>query len=241
LPGRALVNGAAGFVVAQSGRPVSAIGFTVTHGKIVEIDLLADSARLRGLDLTGVDDWGFAHDKECKMSVPLIASRITLAAHETGGTIGIIENLVEPGWPGPPLHHHAFDETFCILEGELTFRWERIAAWAAPEARCSSSAAWSQLANLFGGSARYLLVCTRGGFEQRFGPDADGTPSGPNTDVIVVGLRIPEMDAERWARTARVRCGHDDVGVESVEPDQLDYRLPTSARSSRGFGPRWRW
>jgi RNA polymerase sigma-70 factor (ECF subfamily) len=52
----ALVNGAAGFVVAQSGRPVSAIGFTVTHGKIVEIDLLADSARLRRLDLTGVDD-----------------------------------------------------------------------------------------------------------------------------------------------------------------------------------------
>ena len=56
------------------------------------------------------------------MSVPLIASRITLAAHETGGTIGIVENVVEPGWPGPPLHHHAFDETFCILEGELTFQ-----------------------------------------------------------------------------------------------------------------------
>jgi RNA polymerase sigma-70 factor, ECF subfamily len=51
----ALVNGAAGFVVSQRGRPVSVAGFTVTHGKIVEIDLLADPARLRQLDLTLLD------------------------------------------------------------------------------------------------------------------------------------------------------------------------------------------
>jgi hypothetical protein len=31
-------------------------GFTVAHGKIVEIDLLADPARLRELDLTVLDD-----------------------------------------------------------------------------------------------------------------------------------------------------------------------------------------
>jgi hypothetical protein len=36
-----------------------------------------------------------------------------------------------------------------------------------------------------------------GGFEQRFGPEADSTPSGPTTDVIAVGPRIPEMDVER--------------------------------------------
>src|SRR5437867_2591981 len=54
--------------------------------------------------------------------VPSITSRIALAARDTGGTIGIVENVVQAGWPGPPLHHHAFDETFCILEGELTFQ-----------------------------------------------------------------------------------------------------------------------
>jgi hypothetical protein len=43
------------------------------------------------------------------------------------------------------------------------------------------------LANFSAGPARYLLICTPGGFEQRFGPDADNTPPGPNTDVIVVG------------------------------------------------------
>jgi RNA polymerase sigma-70 factor (ECF subfamily) len=52
----ALVNGAAGFVVSRQGRPFAVAGFTVTGGKIVEIDLLADPARLRELDLTVLDD-----------------------------------------------------------------------------------------------------------------------------------------------------------------------------------------
>jgi RNA polymerase sigma-70 factor, ECF subfamily len=47
----ALVNGAAGVVVAPGGRPFSVMGFTVRRGKIVEIDVLADPARLRQLDL----------------------------------------------------------------------------------------------------------------------------------------------------------------------------------------------
>jgi RNA polymerase sigma factor (sigma-70 family) len=51
----ALVNGAAGFVVAPGGRPFAVIGFTVAHGRIAEIDILADPARLRDLDLTVLD------------------------------------------------------------------------------------------------------------------------------------------------------------------------------------------
>jgi RNA polymerase sigma factor (sigma-70 family) len=51
----ALVNGAAGFVRSRRGRPVSVAGFTVTDGKIAEINLLADPARLRQLDLTVLD------------------------------------------------------------------------------------------------------------------------------------------------------------------------------------------
>jgi RNA polymerase sigma factor (sigma-70 family) len=51
----ALVNGAAGFVVARHGRPLTVAGFTVTGARIVEIDLLADPARLRQLDLTVLD------------------------------------------------------------------------------------------------------------------------------------------------------------------------------------------
>jgi len=52
----ALVNGAPGLVVARHGRLLGVAGFTVTHGKIVEIDLLMDPARLRELDLTALGE-----------------------------------------------------------------------------------------------------------------------------------------------------------------------------------------
>jgi RNA polymerase sigma factor (sigma-70 family) len=51
----ALVNGAAGVVVAPQGEPFSVMGFTVVGGKIVEIDAVTDPARLRDLDLAVLD------------------------------------------------------------------------------------------------------------------------------------------------------------------------------------------
>ena len=52
----ALVNGAAGVVVAPHGEPFSVMGFTVVGGKIVEIDAITDPVRLRELDLAVLDD-----------------------------------------------------------------------------------------------------------------------------------------------------------------------------------------
>jgi RNA polymerase sigma factor (sigma-70 family) len=52
----ALVNGAAGVIVARGGRPFSVMGFTIRGGRIVEIDILADPERLRQLDLAVLDD-----------------------------------------------------------------------------------------------------------------------------------------------------------------------------------------
>jgi RNA polymerase sigma factor (sigma-70 family) len=52
----ALVNGAAGLVVAPAGRPFAVIGFTVARGRIAEMDILADPKRLAELDLTVLDD-----------------------------------------------------------------------------------------------------------------------------------------------------------------------------------------
>jgi RNA polymerase sigma factor (sigma-70 family) len=51
----ALINGAAGFVVAPRGRPVAVAGFTVAGGRIVAMDVLAYPARLRELYLTVLD------------------------------------------------------------------------------------------------------------------------------------------------------------------------------------------
>ncbi len=51
----ALVNGAAGAVWAPGGRPRVVFGFMVRRGKIVAIDILADPASLRQLDLAVLD------------------------------------------------------------------------------------------------------------------------------------------------------------------------------------------
>jgi RNA polymerase sigma-70 factor (ECF subfamily) len=49
-----LINGLAGAVTTRDGQPFSVGAFTVRDGKIVEIDILADPARLRQLDLTNL-------------------------------------------------------------------------------------------------------------------------------------------------------------------------------------------
>lgn len=52
----ALVNGAAGVVMAPRGRLFRVLRVTFTHGKIVQIDVVADPARLRQLDLAVLND-----------------------------------------------------------------------------------------------------------------------------------------------------------------------------------------
>jgi mannose-6-phosphate isomerase-like protein (cupin superfamily) len=47
---------------------------------------------------------------------------IKATAESTGGAFGLVESLVAPGF-SPPLHiHHREDETFYVLEGELTMK-----------------------------------------------------------------------------------------------------------------------
>ena len=48
-----LVNGAAGVVVTVGGEPFAVMAFTVSGGRIVEIDVLADADRLNRLDVAG--------------------------------------------------------------------------------------------------------------------------------------------------------------------------------------------
>jgi len=48
----ALVNGAAGVVITMRGRPYAVMGFTVSGGKIVAIDAIADPDRVRRLATT---------------------------------------------------------------------------------------------------------------------------------------------------------------------------------------------
>ncbi len=49
----AIVNGGAGAVVGDPGRPFGVIGFTVAHERIVRIDIIADPDKLRDVARTG--------------------------------------------------------------------------------------------------------------------------------------------------------------------------------------------
>jgi RNA polymerase sigma-70 factor (ECF subfamily) len=50
----ALINGAAGVVVAANGKALFVMAFTVTDSQIVAIDVLADPGRLGELELSGI-------------------------------------------------------------------------------------------------------------------------------------------------------------------------------------------
>ena len=47
-----LVNGAAGVIITLGGQPVAVMGFTVSGGKVVEINSIVDPDRIRRLDLS---------------------------------------------------------------------------------------------------------------------------------------------------------------------------------------------
>jgi hypothetical protein len=48
--------------------------------------------------------------------------RVLLHGEQTDGRISVTESAMSAGAKGPPLHAHAFDETFYVLDGELTFQ-----------------------------------------------------------------------------------------------------------------------
>ena len=43
------MNGSAGLIVVPHDQPIAVIGFAIAHGRIAEIDLVADPDKLRGL------------------------------------------------------------------------------------------------------------------------------------------------------------------------------------------------
>jgi quercetin dioxygenase-like cupin family protein len=133
------------------------------------------------------------------MSNESLRSDVLLRSEHSDDAIGIVENRVPAGWEGPPLHHHDFDEAFYVLDGELTFQLADELTTAGPGSLVfAPRGSHHTLANLSSSGARYLLVCTPGGFERRFdrlAAERAGvapTPESlkPYPEVVMVGPRI---------------------------------------------------
>jgi quercetin dioxygenase-like cupin family protein len=125
--------------------------------------------------------------------------QVLLRAEQSDGAVAIVEITVPPRWEGPPLHHHAFDEAFYVLEGELTFQLGDDLQTAAPGGFVFARGGdVHTLANLTDAPARYVLVITPAGFERYFdriaaeaaGTDPPASALEPYPETIVVGPQI---------------------------------------------------
>jgi EmrB/QacA subfamily drug resistance transporter len=125
---------------------------------------------------------------------------VRLRGEQTKGRLAAIENTIGAGFGGPPLHVHPdFDETFYVLEGELTFQLEseRLTAGAGVLVFAPGETPHA-FANLSGKQARVLILCTPAGFERYFdrlaaqqaGVDPPPEASGPIPETRIVGPQI---------------------------------------------------
>jgi quercetin dioxygenase-like cupin family protein len=109
------------------------------------------------------------------MQPPRSGPRVLLRSEQTAGQVSLIESAAPPGFTGPPLHHHDFDETFYVIEGELTFQLhDELLAAKAGEVAFAPRGVPHTFTNLAAEPARYLIVCTPAGFERHFARMAAG-------------------------------------------------------------------
>jgi quercetin dioxygenase-like cupin family protein len=137
------------------------------------------------------------------MSTSLPPPRVLLRSEQSGDRVSVIESTMPAGAQGPPLHTHAFDEAFYVLEGELTVRIvDELTAVGAGQLAFARRGIPHTLANRCDAAARFLIVCTPAGFEREFGrraaaqagvdPPAWATQAIP--EVTIVGPRIGENE-----------------------------------------------
>lgn len=94
------------------------------------------------------------------------APEVLLRGEESGGHLAVVALT---GGGRPPLHRHDFDETFFVLEGELTFQLgQELVTRRAGELAFAPRGVDHTYANLSGAPARALMVITPAGFERYF-------------------------------------------------------------------------
>ena len=127
--------------------------------------------------------------------MPDLHANILLDHHASSGELGVVEITVPAQWPGPGLHHHAFHEAWYLLEGSLTFQLDDQFVDAEPGSLTFARGGRPHtLANLSDHPARYLLLITPAGFEQRFARAGltEREASDPKRATTFVGPTIPD-------------------------------------------------
>jgi quercetin dioxygenase-like cupin family protein len=92
--------------------------------------------------------------------------RVLADSVSTGGRYGLIDMIEVPAGDMPPLHvHHAHDEGFLLLEGELTLFLPGRAVVLAPGEYVLAPRGVPHAYRVGDRPARFLVLSTPGGFE----------------------------------------------------------------------------
>ena len=131
--------------------------------------------------------------------------KVLLRSEQSGGHVAVVELT---GAGRPPLHQHDFDEAFCVLEGELTFRLgDDVVTRRADELAFAPRGVPHTYAKLSGAPARALLVITSAGFERYFDRIAARTTGTEPPAEASSRYRTGSRWARRSAATRRDRAG----------------------------------
>jgi quercetin dioxygenase-like cupin family protein len=139
--------------------------------------------------------------KENLMSTERAPIKVLLRGEQSAGEVSVIESGSLPGFGGPPLHHHDFDETFYVIEGELTFQLgDELFSRKAGEIAFAPRGVPHTYANLSSAPTRHLILCTPAGFERYFarmaaerrGEEPPEWALQPIPESVVVGPSIGE-------------------------------------------------
>jgi quercetin dioxygenase-like cupin family protein len=127
--------------------------------------------------------------------------KVLVHGEQSAGRVGVVESVMPPGAPGPALHRHDFDETFYVLDGELTFQVDgELQTARAGELAFAPGGCAHTFTNRGAGDARFLIVITPAGFEREFarraarkeGAEPPAWAMGELPDVTRLGPPIGE-------------------------------------------------
>lgn len=93
--------------------------------------------------------------------------RILADSASTGGRYGLVDMIEVPAGDMPPLHvHHAHDEGFLLLDGELSLLLPDREVTLAPDEFVLAPRGVPHVYRVGDAPARFLVVSTPAGFEQ---------------------------------------------------------------------------
>jgi mannose-6-phosphate isomerase-like protein (cupin superfamily) len=134
-------------------------------------------------------------------NLEMAGSSISLkaTAENTDGGFFLSETVVEPGYPGPPLHiHHKLTDMFYVLEGTLTFRIGDDTVDGPPGTFvCAPPGVRHTFSNQSAEPARFLNFNVPGGFETYMRELAAAwTENGGPPDPAAMGEIASRHDVE---------------------------------------------